>query len=247
MPTDDNRTGRIELKYRINYFHYLKVRNAITPYMKKDRYTLLAAGKGYLVRSLYFDTYSYRAYHEKMSGDSDRIKFRLRCYSDVLNEQSIIKAELKVRKANIVEKHSTLITADQYLHFIKRRDWPEHNNPILNEFERCLHLKDLNPKVLIEYEREGYESRCKDSVRITFDHRVRSAQAAALFPGHVFFKVHHIKEVVLEIKFQDKLPHWLIQLVQSHGLKIIANSKFTQGIQVGRNDLIHPDGVVVVR
>jgi SPX domain protein involved in polyphosphate accumulation len=245
MPADDN--SRIELKYRLNYFHYLKIRNAIIPYVKKDSFTLRSQGKGYLVRSLYFDTYDYKAYHEKMSGDSDRIKFRLRSYSQELDEHTVIKAELKVRKANVVEKHTTVISADYYKYFMRHHCWPENDNPILSEFERYVHLKELSPKVLIEYEREGYASRTKDDVRITFDHKVRSAQATNLFPGHLFYKVHHPHGVVLEIKFHDELPLWLTLLAQSHGLKVIANSKFTQGIQVARNDLHHPDGVVVVR
>lgn len=246
-PQPENNSGRIESKYRISYFQYLKLRYTIVPYMKKDQFTLKASGKGYLVRSLYYDTYDYRAYHEKMSGDCDRIKFRLRTYDNNLNENSVIKAELKVRKANVVEKYSTIISADQYKYLINRRCWPENDNPILAEFERYLHLKELRPQVLIEYEREGYQSRNKGDVRITFDHKVRSAQAKDLFPGHLFFKEHHHHGVVLEIKFHDKYPDWLTTMTKSYGLKVIANSKFTQGIQVARNDLHHPDGIVVVR
>jgi len=247
LPKPEENNGRIESKYRISYFQYLKLRYAIIPYMKKDRFTLKAPGKGYLVRSLYYDTYDYRAYHEKMSGDCDRIKFRLRSYSEVLDNNTIIRAELKVRKANIVEKHSAFITTDEYRFFLKHRCWPSHDNSILTEFERYLHLQELRPQVLIAYEREGYESRNHDDVRVTFDHRVRSAQADKLFQNHLFFKVHHPHGVVLEIKFKDEFPEWLKLLAQSYGLKVIANSKFTQGIQVARHDLHHPDGIVVVR
>lgn len=244
---NNERNGRIELKYRISNFQYLKIRNATYAYMKKDHYTSASKSRGYLVRSLYYDTYDYSAYFEKMSGDCDRIKFRLRTYSDKIADVEAVRVELKVRKANLVEKHSTFISTEDYHYFMRRRSWPILDNPILAEFERYLHLRNLRPQVLIEYYREGYESRSKDGIRITFDHKVRSAHSATLFPEHLFFKVHHPHIVVAEIKFNDKLPSWLRALVQSQGLKIIANSKFTQGIQVARQDLHYPEGIVVVR
>ena len=239
--------GRFELKYRLSHFQYLKLRNAIYPYMKKDRYTKVAAGNGYLVRSLYYDTYDYRAYFEKMSGNNQRIKFRLRSYSKTIKENGAVRVELKVRKANLVEKYSSFVPVDHYKYFILNRCWPQNNDPVLIEFERYLHLKDLRPQVITEYCREGYESRLNDGLRICFDHKVRSAHAADLFPGHLFFKMHHPHSIVLEIKFKDELSPWLKTLVQNQGLRIIANSKFTQAIQVARKDLYSPDGIVVVR
>ena len=238
---------RFELKYRISYLSYLKVRNTVGSYMKKDYYTKKAKGKGYLVRSLYYDTYDYKSYHEKMSGDCDRIKFRIRTYENCLNEDTPVRVELKVRKANTMEKYSTFVKADELKYFDKNGSWENIEDPVLADFIRYRHMLDLQPKVLIEYNREGYQSRFNDDLRITFDHEVRSAHSNTLFPGNAFFKQHHRHGLILEIKFRDHQPAWLKELVHSNGLKLIANSKFTQGIQVARQDLHHPGGVVVVR
>jgi hypothetical protein len=43
------------------------------------------------------------------------------------------------------------------------------------------------------------------------------------------------------------LPTWLEKLVRGHGLKVIANSKYTQSIQIARHDLHHPHNVILVR
>lgn len=239
--------GRIELKYRLRHIDYLKLRNAITPFMKKDQHTRASSSKGYFVRSLYYDTYDYQAYHEKMSGDNQRVKYRLRSYSKEIYGVGLIRAELKVRISNRVEKHSTVISQKDYYSFIKRRCWLSNNNYILQEFERIAHQKDLQPLLLVEYYREGYRSRFGDDLRITFDHEVSSAHSNILFPDHLFFKEHHPNLLVMEIKFKDELPPWVFELVQNHGLKVIANSKFTQGIQVARKNLHHPHGVVIVR
>ncbi len=90
----DYQNSRFELKYRIHYQDYLKIRNALQVYMKKDDYTKRAAGTGYLVRSLYYDTDEYASYHEKMDGDNERVKLRIRSYSDDPQAGSPIRAEL---------------------------------------------------------------------------------------------------------------------------------------------------------
>lgn len=79
---NDISSSRFELKYRIHYQDYLKIRNALQIYMNRDKYTRAARGRGYLLRSLYYDTDDYASYHEKMDGNNQRIKLRIRSYSE---------------------------------------------------------------------------------------------------------------------------------------------------------------------
>lgn len=240
--------SRFELKYHLTCLQYYKVRNALMPYMKPDHFTTVAPEGKYLVRSLYFENYDYRAYYEKMNGDSERIKLRIRTYADSINDDPVIRVELKVRKANTMEKYGSLVSAADYLFFMQRWHWPSEGDPVLSEFERYLLLKELRPQVLVEYRRESFYPRSKDDLRITFDHCVRSAHTASLFPEKpVFFRAHHLHSVVFEIKCRHKQTDWLINLVQRFGLRTVANSKYTQGIQVARQDLTYPDGVVIIR
>lgn len=226
---------------------FLRIRNALTIYMKKDKYTRAAGGKGYLVRSLYFDSDDFTSYHEKMNGNGERLKLRIRSYSTDIGKGMPVKAELKIRQGNLVIKKTTCVTDEEYLEFMRSGHWGKPEDPVLVEFESNYFGKSLKPKVLIEYLREGYESRIDNGLRITFDHKVRSAHSDSLFPGHLFFREHNPSEVILEIKFKDEVPQWVKTLVFENGLKIIANSKFTQGIQAARNELHHPGGVVIIR
>ena len=239
---------RFELKYRISIFDYYKIRIAIVPYMRKDHFTQIAPSGKYLVRSLYYDTYDYRLYQEKMNGDHERVKFRLRTYSREIDRNPVIRTEMKIRKGNATEKHGVLVTVDDYCFFKNNHHWPNNTDPVLNEFERCLHLWALQPKVLVEYFREGYEDRNKKGLRITFDHKVSGIHADTLFPPDpVFFREFHPHILVLEIKCRQEQPTWLRNLIREYGLRWVANSKFTQGIQCARKDLHYPGGVVVVR
>jgi SPX domain protein involved in polyphosphate accumulation len=239
--------SRIELKYRLTYFQYLKVRNAIKPYVVMDPYTRGTSTNRYLVRSLYFDTPDYRAYEQKMSGDCDRVKFRLRSYSKENTETNTIRVELKMRQGNRMVKKSVFVPPQEYQHFMKHGHWEDIQEPVTTEFERQSLTQGLVPVVLIEYDREGYQTRFKSDLRLTFDHQMRSAHARMLFPDHPFFRTQIPKSVIFEIKFKEHLPLWLTGLVREQGLKVISNSKYTQSLQIARNDLYHPEKVILVR
>jgi SPX domain protein involved in polyphosphate accumulation len=231
---------RFESKYRISIHQYHQIKNALVPYMQFDKFTDATPKKRYLVRSLYFDTFDYQAYFEKISGDCNRVKFRIRTYTEDIEDRPTIRVELKVRKGVMMEKYGYFVTASQYKDFLDGWHWPLENNPVLNEFERNLQIKHLRPKVLVEYLREGFQSRCRENVRITFDHQVKSACSTSLFPKRGFFRSHHPYTIILEIKQYEKQPGWLRNIVQQHSLKIEANSKYAQGIEVARPDLVTP-------
>jgi hypothetical protein len=248
-PETHEEAGRFEFKYRISCREYYAVRCAIAQYMRRDFHTLRAGGdRGYFVRSLYYETADYGVYAQKMAGNGNRAKYRLRSYEDAPSDGLSIRAEIKVRKGESLAKYQAFVPFRQYLRFLRCKDWEEADHPVLEEFSRGVHLAGLHPCVLVDYHREGYESRGNDGVRITFDHAVRSAQADCLFPvPKPFFRVHHSHEVVLEIKFRQAPPDWLKCIVQAYGLRLVANSKFTQGIEVGRRDRCPPNGILIVR
>lgn len=240
--------GRSEYKYRIRIDEYLALRNALRPHMRMDRFTRAAPGKGYLVRSLYYETPADTLYAQKEAGDSARVKYRLRAYTDTPACAPPIRVEMKVRRGELLFKHSVFVPHEAYAGFIQTNQWAEMSDPVLEEFAHGVRRLSLAPYVLIDYHREGYASRYRDGLRVTFDHGVSSAHAKELFPErHHFFRTHHEREIVLEIKFPGVLPEWFRPLVCAFGLRQVANSKFSQGVEVGRRDRVYLDGVVVVR
>lgn len=243
----DYQNSRFELKYRIHYQDYLKIKNALPIYMQKDTFTKKAKGKGYLVRSLYYDTDQYASYHEKMDGNNERVKLRIRSYSEDPKDLSPIRAELKMRERNLVIKKNTFISYEEYRDFMQTGRWQNEKDPVLMEFEKHRRSQLHKPKVLIQYEREGYETRLENGLRITFDFDVKSTHANDLFPKHSFYREHNPHLVIMEIKYKDDLPAWVRNLVRMYGLQVIANSKFTQAIQASRHDLVHPGGVAIIR
>ncbi len=247
MLHNDLKDSRFEFKYRVRYQDYLRIKNSIRRYMKEDDFTKKSNDVGYLVRSLYFDTYDYQAYQEKMSGDNQRTKIRIRSYDRCLNENTVLRVELKHRDRNLVIKRSTFVNDIKLNNFEKNNLWEYQNDAVLEEFNRLLRGRSFEPKVLIEYYREGFRTPIKEDVRITFDHQVKSSESKKLFPDKSHFRIHHYNDIIMEVKFKEQLPLWLKPIIHQHGLTIIANSKFTQAIQLSRKDLIHPSGVIYVR
>lgn len=235
-----NLPWRFEYKYLLTSKKVAEVRNALIPYVEHDLFTRQSPSKRYLVRSLYFDTRFLNFYQEKVDGDRDRLKFRIRSYSEELTTQTTLKAEIKVRKGMVMEKYSTFITADEYERYMRTKKWDRENDPVLIEFERYHWLKCLEPQVLIQYFREGFTTRDKREIRITFDHKVSSVARKTLFPEGAIFREHHKGGVILEIKCRKSQPHWLLDIVKDHGLKIIANSKYARGIEVSKPGVVNP-------
>jgi len=230
---------RFELKYRMSPMQYHMVKSALVPYMEPDEHTRRSDSGKYLVRSLYFDTSTYQAYHEKIAGDFGRVKMRLRSYGDTA-EGAPVRVELKTRRGPVMEKHRCFVTASDCARFLEDWHWPAPDDPVLVEFERMLHLGARRPKVLVEYKREGLEARSRGDLRITFDHDVQSASASRMFPEHPFFRDHHRHQVIMEVKFRIPPPAWLTALVKQYGLKFVANSKYARAIEVSQPDVVAP-------
>ncbi|MBR5721946.1 MAG: VTC domain-containing protein [Clostridia bacterium] len=72
------------------------------PHYKDGRYT---------ISSLYFDDLSFSAYNDKVNGEEDREKFRIRLYN---GDDSYIVLEKKSKKNDMVNKYSFLYCADNY-------------------------------------------------------------------------------------------------------------------------------------
>ncbi|MBI9050859.1 MAG: polyphosphate polymerase domain-containing protein [Anaerolineaceae bacterium] len=230
---------RYEFKYRLTLQQYLQVINACQPFVQPDPFTKAVPAMKYLVRSLYFDSLDYQTYNEKNGGNQSRMKYRIRTYNTLLQSDSVIRVELKFREGVRTGKHGKIISAGAFTHFMKRYHWHCEPDPVLIEFERQLHARILRPKVLVEYFREGYISRRREDLRITFDHHVQSAQTKMLFPGQAFFRQHHPHQIILEIKCHDKQPDWLKKIVETHKLKIESNSKYCQGIEITQLDFVN--------
>ncbi|MFP4374323.1 MAG: polyphosphate polymerase domain-containing protein [Spirochaetaceae bacterium] len=234
-----NGIARFERKYLLSLDEYYRLRNRIVPFAKRDRYSRRAGGS-YRVRSVYYDTRDYRAWYEKEDGDFGRIKLRIRAYTERSEHCDTVSVEIKTRRGNAMVKYSTRIDADEYREFVRSGNWPSLSDSTINEFERLRRVRQLVPVCLVQYRREGFAARDGSPVRLTFDHDVESARSSWLFPESPVLNPHRPRRTIFEVKTRAGEPDWLRAVIREHTLKLAANSKYWQGIEIIRPNMVTP-------
>ena len=222
---------RFEYKYRLTQFEYSEIRKNFLIFSQLDQFSTENSKRKYFVRSLYYDTFDYLAYSEKITGELSRIKLRVRTYFREKKLNSFVSVELKTRVGSLITKYSTKVPYDIYNYFRKSGHWETHEDSVLVEFERLLRLKSLHPNLLVDYEREAFVPKDKSDVRITFDHSIKYAKSTQLYPDVIHW---HSKEpflIILEIKTKSVFPSWLEDLIAKYELKALPNSKYAEGIE----------------
>ena len=232
-----NPESRYEYKYQLSQTLYRSVRNALTGFMRLDGYSLRGKKNRYLVRSLYYDTDDLRAVYEKVHGERNRIKARIRTYTDLWDNAEFASIELKTKFGSQTRKFATRTSMDMLKHYLKTGGWPRKEDPVLEEFERYVRLNHLRPKVLVDYEREAFVPLIESDTRVTFDHLVRFANSSELFPSNAHFRSLERHQVILEIKVREDQPNWLQGIVKKLSLSSAPNSKYVDGIRQTRHDV----------
>lgn len=224
-------TKRFEYKYPMSTSQYLRVRAALLAWMRHDQFSRSSPQHRYFVRSLYYDTDSYTAYEEKVTGATSRIKLRVRSYWPTRSQAQFLKVELKTKVANLTDKYSLVISLQEYDHFMNLGVWSRLSDPISDEFLRAVLLKAMRPRVLVDYHREGLEPSDASGLRVTFDHNTQSAAADEVFPSTAYFRAVDPHQVIMEIKTHDDPPLWLQRLVKRFGLHASPHSKYALAVE----------------
>ncbi|MBN1647670.1 MAG: polyphosphate polymerase domain-containing protein [Spirochaetales bacterium] len=199
---------RYEYKYLISPVQYHLIKSRINPLMDIDAN---ASSERYSVRSLYYDNISKTGYMSKINGLYSRYKYRLRMYQ---HDPRTLKFEQKLKKGDLVRKHSILLSVHDAQKILKA-DY----SPFLAIQENAIYSDLISsnymPCLIIDYIREPYVHN-PGNIRITFDFDVFSRPKVSDFfrkitPG---IPVYDGNCIIMEIKYSNWLPVWLKQIIQ---------------------------------
>lgn len=218
---------RNELKFELSDFDLIRIRNRLLPLMHTDHHQGI---NGYLIRSLYFDDLYHSCATEKENGVLHREKYRIRQYD---NNPNFIRLEKKTRQGDMSRKtmqplslpdYETLLSGDlNRLHILLSQS----KGGLLDELILKIIRKRFSPKCIVEYERFAF-TETMGNVRITFDRNIAgSTQTDRLFDSDLFTvpvmpQSHHI----LEIKYDELLPHYILQALDLGNLRRQSFSKY---------------------
>lgn len=218
---------RNELKFELSDFDLIRIKNRLEPLMHPDRHQ---GPDGYIIKSLYFDDLYDSCVAEKENGVFHREKYRIRQYG---NNPDFIRLEKKTRHGDMSQKAMQALSRQDYefllsgdpdrLHTLLTRN----RGVLLEELVLQIFRKGYSPKCIVTYERFAF-TEAMGNVRITFDRNVAgSAQTDRFFDSGLFTvpvmpQAHHI----LEIKYDELLPHYIMQALDSGCLHRQSFSKY---------------------
>lgn len=236
LHNDATLRSRYECKYLISEMLVAQLREFIHPFMEPDRYALRHPNLRYPICSLYYDSHDLSLYQQTVSGEKNRFKLRIRTYDDL--PDSPVFFEVKRKSNAIVSKHRGILSREAAVSLVSRErsslelsDDPQ-NRSELDQFVLQSDLIEANPVMRVAYMREAYESRNGDPLRITIDTELRHTMT-------LDYDLHHstgrwvttpVQGAIIEIKFTERFPAWISDLVRTFGFKQQAVPKYVMSV-----------------
>jgi hypothetical protein len=240
MPIDRTQVQRFEIKYLITEQIARTVRSHIRAYMKPDDYAVTLPNFSYPVHTLYLDSPDLATYRAVKSGDRNRFKLRIRFYDDSPEGPAYFEVKRRVN-ACIVKQRARVRRAS--VHALLQGEPPHARHLVephpkqlaaLQEFCRLMRVLQATPRSHVAYMREAWMSPVNNALRITFD---RQVQCEAEFKPRLTTQVGDAvsafrDQVILELKFIDRLPHWCADMVRCFGLRRSGAPKYVAGVSL---------------
>lgn len=236
---------RREYKYLIDARTAAQVRAAIAPFCKLDPFAAKSPNKTYGIDTLYFDTPALTLFWANDLEVVDRIKMRVRRYTGA--PDSPVYFEVKRRINDVISKSRGRVPQDQWQRLLRDDGAPipeeirGRDRMAVERFLSIARSMHIRPVTLVNYQREPYFSTIDDYARVTFDTHIRahSVDTLTFEPDGGRWRALDTEILqkgwgsmcVLELKFTNNVPWWLVNVARSVGLVRGAFSKYGTSIR----------------
>ncbi len=180
----------------------------------------------YDILSIYFDTPDLKFYHDKINGEFNKKKVRLRAYRAGKGNWHSFALEQKRRSGNLVSKSRKNLSLPNLKNFTENRDL----NESLKQFAAL-----LQPVTTVFYRRKAWISPENFGLRFTFDHEFASFSPQLLnnfadvdLPT---LAILHNQPIIFEIKSYTGIPQSLWQSLRNLQIEQISYSKYATAVQ----------------
>jgi len=223
-PLDGTLTSRYECKYLVTEMVAERIRRFIAPFMRLDPYSQKRHDLRYPVYSLYLDSPRLTLYGDTVQGVRNRFKLRLRYYTQ--EGDGPVFFEVKKRSDQIVNKSREASDWQAAQKFLKNG----HHDAA--EFIDCCDRVGAVPAMRIRYMREAYECAGHAPVRLTFDTDLHHCIVSDydLTESRPNWHPTPVSGVILEIKFTERKPLWVDELVHVFELYKQSVAKYVRSI-----------------
>jgi SPX domain protein involved in polyphosphate accumulation len=222
--------NRYELKYLVHRNLASEFIRSLDGYVYSDPNS--KENDGYPIYSLYCDSPGLALFWEKIEGLKYRRKVRFRRYG---NEQDVF-LEIKQRVDRTVQKRRVRWPLDQVVQtFCSGHRLNGHEkdaDPVSAEIFFLWHHHGLEPRMAITYRRQAYFAVFESDLRITIDSRVQynAVDLDLANPIETGKCLVEPEQVVVEVKFNERVPLWLCKAMGKFGLHLVRLSKYCTAV-----------------
>lgn len=226
---DAIQSSRSELKFTIDESRSNAIRDYLGARLRPDPNGVAGV---YAVCSVYLDSPDAVLYRQTTQGIRNRYKLRVRIYDDLPDRPAFL--EIKRREGSAVKKQRARVDRSVAVALLSGRrasisqsDLAGGDRPTEADwkaFQSFCRLRDrinASGTTYVCYQREAFVSPQNSSWRATFDrHLVASAyhrEEPLSIPSEIVQAVPG-DQVVFELKFTDRFPHWMQELVRTFNL-----------------------------
>ncbi len=225
--------NRFELKYIISEECAAGIRDFVRSYLVPDEFNP-AEGGGYQVNSVYLDSPALTRCNATVHGHKNRFKLRIRFYDDAPTSSVFFEIKRRVNDAILKER------ARVHRHAVPKLlagHWPAHADMVkfapktFDSLQRFCDLRNqiqASGKAIVTYDREAYVTQDSDSVRVTFDRKLRTVPFVGEFraSNRDDWTYPTVEGTVLELKFTERFPVWMRNLVRVFNLQRGSMAKY---------------------
>jgi len=226
------RFNRYEIKYSIPATRIRYLVPNLLNFLTRDPH---GSDSGYYkVASLYFDTADLSCFRNKMDGLLYRRKLRIRIYPNVSHKTAFV--EIKQRVNRTVQKRRLMMTLpDAYKLCSGQTQFKlseADDQEIADEVLYLVRSMRLIPQNVISYNRLAYQGNFMDpGLRLTFDTMIRARRAGLDLEKHFRMAIAYPANlVIMEVKANEQIPHWLTTILARHECNLDRISKYCCGI-----------------
>lgn len=221
---------RTEKKYPVSGIQVYQLVSILRQAFELDEYC--QDGNGYLVRSIYFDSYNNQDFFEKESGLECRKKIRLRTYGT----DSPVKLEWKQKQGSVQRKRSLVLKRKDAM-ALTEGDYNvllEYDAPIAAEFYTLMVSKMYRPCCTVQYYRQAFVIPI-NKTRVTVDSGLSAHEGRFdLFSeAPPLYYTARAGNAILELKYNHFLPGYVKDILSPFGLTEVSSSKYMAARRYG--------------
>lgn len=220
--------SRKEEKYIVTTDIYEKIVKTAGNRVIADEYS--KDNSFYQICNIYYDTEDNNLIRTSLQKPKYKEKIRLRSYGTP-NKNTKVFLEIKKKYNGCVNKRRTTFRLNEAYTFANTGEIPEikeyMNFQIMKELSYAIKTYNILPKVYLAYQRRAFFGADNPEFRLTFDKNiVARREDIALEYGVFGERIIETNEMIMEVKYSERMPLWFIQILRDYNLEKASFSKY---------------------